>query len=131
MSARPVRLCCVVILCFFLGAGFSSILAAQPAAKPPAAASENCLNCHGPFDTLASQTGDYVMPSGEKTTPHRYVPHDSKKVPSCTSCHVRHDLPFKKNDKAAKANVDFCYANCHHTSNFKACKECHTDCCNP
>jgi len=106
-------------------------MAAEPAAKPSAAASENCLSCHGPFDELVLQTGDYVMPSGEKTTPHRYVPHDSKKVPSCSSCHERHDLPFKKNDKAVNANVDFCYANCHHTSNFKPCKECHSDCCNP
>ena len=125
MSARFVCSWGLAVFCFFLGTGFASNKAAKPATKPPEAASENCLNCHGPFDTLASQTGNYVMPSGEKTTPHRYVPHDGTKVPNCSICHMAHGLPFKKNDKAPKANVDFCYANCHHTSNFRSCKDCH------
>jgi len=125
MSARFLCLCGTVFSSFLLGIGFWSSMAAEPAAKPSAGASE-CLSCHGPFDTLAANTGQYLMPSGEKTTPHRYVPHDGTNVPACSLCHERHDLPFKGNDKAPKANVDFCYANCHHTSNFRPCKECHS-----
>ena len=52
-----------------------------PAASAPAATptKADCLGCHGPFEKLIESSGNYAAPSGEKISPHRYVPHDSKK----------------------------------------------------
>jgi len=126
MSARSVCLCGLAFFGFFLRTGFSSIMAAEPVAKTSAGASENCLSCHGPFDKLAAETSHYLMPSGEKTTPHRYVPHDGTNVPACELCHERHRIPLTSKEEITKANIDWCYTGCHHTSNFRPCKECHT-----
>ncbi len=130
MKAQSACLC-LLFVCFLLGMGSINAGAAQPAAKPPAIAPETCLSCHGPFDKLSSQTGNYETPSGEKTSPHRYVPHDSKKIPACTLCHQPHDIPPKPGQKPVKANVDWCYMGCHHAESFKPCCQCHSDNCTP
>jgi len=94
------------------------------------AADNQCLSCH-PFDKLIEATGQYVAPSGEKTSPHRYVPHDSKKdadIPECTNCHVAHPLdplPTQGSVDLSKVNVQYCYDTCHHEKNFTPCKSCH------
>ncbi len=92
-----------------------------------------CLTCHGPFDKLAESSANYVAPSGEKGTPHRYVPHKSKTeedVPDCTKCHTKHPLdplPAKGAIDVSKVGVKWCYDQCHHEKNLKSCKEqeCH------
>jgi len=94
-------------------------------------AEENpCLGCH-PFDKLIEATATYVAPSGEKTSPHRYVPHDSKKdedIPECTNCHTAHPqdpLPTHGSIDLSKVTVQWCYDVCHHEKNLTSCKQCH------
>ncbi|HUP04982.1 MAG TPA: hypothetical protein VMU19_13395 [Bryobacteraceae bacterium] len=95
------------------------------------AAENECLGCHGPFDKLAADTAKYVAPSGEKVSPHRYVPHDSKKeedIPECTNCHKAHapDAPPAAGSvDLTKVGVQWCYDACHHEKNFTSCKQCH------
>ena len=114
----------------------------RPASKPapaggarasvPVAAltAKDCLDCHGPFDKLIEVSAHYVAPSGEKTSPHRYVPHDSKlekDIPDCSRCHTAHSLsslPAKGSIDLSKVSVEWCFT-CHHEKNFKSCKECH------
>jgi hypothetical protein len=104
--------------------------APQATAAPTAASKEACLNCHGPFDKLATANAKYLASSGEKINPHRFVPHDSKDakaIPGCSNCHETHPLPPKAAAIAAalpKADVQWCYT-CHHKNNFVSCKECH------
>lgn len=92
---------------------------------------DTCLNCHGPFDKIVEASGNYIAPSGEKTSPHRYVPHDSKKngdIPECTNCHTAHSLdplPTRGSIDISKVGVQWCYESCHHEKNFTSCKECH------
>jgi len=91
---------------------------------------EACLDCHGPFDKLAAATASYVAASGEKITPHRYVPHDSKEakgIPECSNCHQPHPLPPTARNlaNAAKPDVHWCLMTCHHNNNFEPCKKCH------
>jgi hypothetical protein len=122
-------------LCILSANSFTTVQAAGQDKKPAAAASEptkaECLGCHGPFDKLIESTGDYVAPSGEKTSPHRYVPHDSKSeddIPECTSCHTPHsldNLPEKGSLDKSKVDVKYCYDTCHHEKNFTSCKQCH------
>ena len=94
-------------------------------------AEKKCIDCHGPFDKLIAASTNYVAPSGEKTSPHRYVPHDSrlaKDVPDCGNCHTAHPLspsPAKGSIDLSKVNVQWCYEACHHEKNLKSCKECH------
>ena len=103
--------------------------ASAPAATPTKA---DCLGCHGPFDKLVEASDKYVAPSGEKISPHRFVPHDSKKeedVPECTKCHVAHPLdplPAQGSVDLSKVNVQWCYDSCHHEKNFTSCKDCHS-----
>ena len=91
---------------------------------------DKCLNCHGPFDKLIAVTTNYVASSGEKTSPHRYVPHDSKlekDIPDCTHCHTAHPLsplPAPSSIRVSKVSVEWCYS-CHHEKNFQSCKDCH------
>ncbi len=110
------------------------ILSAQNGApaKPPAKGSaEECLDCHGSFDKLIEATAKYVAPSGEKTSPHRYVPHDSKRkedIPKCSQCHTAHPLdplPTPGSIDLSKVSVAWCYEACHHDKNFVSCKQCH------
>jgi hypothetical protein len=93
-------------------------------------AESKCLNCHGPFDKLIEATTNYVASTGEKTSPHRYVPHDSKlekDIPDCTHCHTAHPLsPLSApgSINVSKVSVEWCYS-CHHEKNFQSCKDCH------
>ncbi len=103
-----------------------------PASAPVAGqAGPQCLDCHGPFDKLIESTANYVAPSGEKTSPHRYVPHDSKKaedIPECKRCHAAHPLdplPAHGSIDLSKVGVQWCYDACHHEKNLTTCKECH------
>jgi hypothetical protein len=98
----------------------------QPAAAQSTSAADNCLKCHGPFEKLISVSPEFVMKSGEKVKPHRYVPHDLKEIPDCLSCHKKHSATPTKSELAAlpKANVQTCFS-CHHTENFTNCKSCH------
>jgi hypothetical protein len=102
----------------------------QSDAAPTGAGKEACLKCHGPFDKLADATAKYVAPSGETTTPHRYVPHkgeEPRNPPECGNCHRTHPVPPAESDLAAlvKPKVDWCYTKCHHTKDFTPCKTCH------
>jgi hypothetical protein len=91
---------------------------------------DTCLGCHGPFDKIIEASDKYVAPSGEKTSPHRYIPHTSKKdedVPECTNCHTAHSietLPEAGSIDLSKVTVDWCY-ECHHPKDFTACSSCH------
>lgn len=103
--------------------------APKPAAPSTAVPKETCLDCHGPFDKLATASARFVASSGEKITPHRFVPHnskDAKAIPACDNCHVKHPLPPTATAIAAlpKPDVQWCYT-CHHKNNFVSCKECH------
>lgn len=94
------------------------------------AAENQCLSCHS-FDKLIESTAAFVAPSGEKTSPHRYVPHDSKKdedIPECTHCHAAHSLdplPAHGSIDLSKAGVQWCYDACHHEKTLETCKNCH------
>ena len=125
-------LACAWIFC----AGGASSAQTQTKKAPAASAAtaptkSDCLNCHGPFDKLIEASDKYVAPSGETGSPHRYVPHDSKKdedIPECTHCHTAHPLdplPAEGSIDRSKVNVQWCYDSCHHENNFKSCKECH------
>ena len=94
------------------------------------AAENKCLSCH-PYDKLIAVSAGYVAPSGEKGSPHRYVPHDSKKeddIPECTHCHTAHPLdplPAQGAIDLSKVDVQWCYDACHHEKNLASCKKCH------
>jgi hypothetical protein len=96
-----------------------------------AAARRACLDCHGPAEKFMAGSVVYQVPGGTKVKPHRYVPHDSKladEVPDCTNCHTAHSLsplPKAGSIDRSKLNVDWCYKACHHTKDFKSCKDCH------
>jgi hypothetical protein len=88
-----------------------------------------CLGCHGPFDKLVA-AANYVTATNEKISPHRYIPHDSKdavNIPECANCHSPHAIPPPATMPANTANVDWCYATCHHQNNFTPCQECHPE----
>jgi hypothetical protein len=108
----------------------STVVAAAPVASD---ASNECLGCHGPFDKLSADTANYVAPNGEKSSPHRYVPHDSKAeedIPDCTNCHPAHPLdplPKKGSIDLSKVTIKWCYDACHHKKNFTSCKKCHDE----
>jgi hypothetical protein len=95
------------------------------------AAENQCLSCHRPFDKIIEASAKYVAPSGEKTSPHRYVPHDSNNeedVPECTHCHTAHPLdplPAKGSIDRSKVGVQWCYDACHHEKDLTSCKQCH------
>jgi hypothetical protein len=102
---------------------------AQPGGPPATASKDACLNCHGPFDKLVA-SANYQAPSGEKVTPHRYVPHNAKEakaIPECSNCHEPHPVPPPASDLAAlpKPDVQWCYTTCHHKNTFQLCKDCH------
>lgn len=104
------------------------VLAAQSNTGPT---KSECLGCHGPFDKMTKETGKYTAPSGEKISPHRFVPHDSTKdedIPECTNCHVAHPFdppPAHGSVDLSKVDVKWCYDSCHHEKNFTSCKQCH------
>jgi predicted CXXCH cytochrome family protein len=88
-----------------------------------------CLACHAPYDKLTAATADYHgWVGGETTSPHRYVPHeskDAKDIPDCTNCHAPHPVPPSASDiKAMPApNTKYCYT-CHHAMILQ-CHTCH------
>src|SRR5512135_988360 len=137
---RDVRFASIVIFAF-VAAGMvcddvtlmpAGAAAASPSAQPSApalaASKEACLNCHGPFDKLVANV-NYQAPSGEKITPHRYVPHsakESKAIPECSNCHEPHPVPPAANAAALpKPDVQWCYTACHHKNTFHLCRDCH------
>ncbi|MDM7996726.1 MAG: hypothetical protein QUT30_13730 [Acidobacteriota bacterium] len=99
---------------------------AEPKAERQTVA-QKCLACHGSFDKLAEKTANSKAPSGETTTPHRYVPHaDKTDIPECIECHVPHPIPLEnKSDVVTRDNLSYCYQGCHHPSNLQPCKNCH------
>jgi len=139
MKNRILFIAIAVLSCTFVFSARETTSAQKSAPKPNAApgpatapTKTDCLGCHGPFDKLVGISDKYVAPSGEKTSPHRYVPHDSKKdedIPECTKCHVAHPLdplPAQGSVDLSKVNVQWCYDSCHHQKNFVSCKECHS-----
>ncbi|HTY62522.1 MAG TPA: hypothetical protein VMG30_09720 [Acidobacteriota bacterium] len=88
---------------------------------------QKCLACHGSYEKLAEKTADFKAPSGETSTPHRYVPHDDKTgIPECIECHTPHPVPLQnKSDVVKPDKITFCYSNCHHAQNLQPCKNCH------
>ncbi len=124
---RPIQFVCAMVFVFC-----QAVCLVGDASPATSASKDACLNCHGPFDKLATSTANYVTPSGEKTTPHKYVPHDSKEAkatPECSNCHQTHPLPPSESDRAAlrKPEIDWCYGSCHHDNTFTPCKECHPE----
>jgi len=114
----------------------SAPLPTTPPTKPPSvtagttapataagSSKETCLGCHGPFDKLVSASSNYTMPSGEKTSPHRYVPHNSKDIPECNQCHKPHPVPLTSKEGLPKADPQWCYT-CHHKGVLQ-CGTCH------
>ena len=111
-----------------------TVAATQAAGTNPAAVSKDvCLGCHGPFDKVIAASTKYVASSGEKISPHQYIPHDAKgavNVPECTNCHTAHmlsPLPTAGSIDLSKVGVDWCYLTCHHQNNFTPCIKCHTN----
>lgn len=97
-----------------------------PAKKADSKAAPKCLGCHGSFDKIAAATANYETPSGEKTSPHKYVPHEDKKdIPECTNCHTPHPVPLQSKESVVKPNIEWCYTSCHHAQNLRPCKDCH------
>lgn len=125
MRTRLILIATAIILCAWIAG------AEGRAARGAAVAENPCLSCHDSYDKLAEATAKYVAPSGEKGTPHRYVPHDSKNkedIPDCKRCHQAHSLdplPAKGSLDRSKVGIQYCYAQCHHEKDLKSCKECH------
>lgn len=111
------------------GGAVAAAPSAQPGAADNAASKETCLGCHGPFDKLTG-SANYQAPSGERISPHRYVPHsarEAKAVPECSNCHEPHPVPPTTSSPSAlpKPEVQWCYTACHHKNTFQLCKDCH------
>jgi hypothetical protein len=99
-----------------------------------------CLACH-PYNDVIAASANYVMPSGETHSPHRYVdvatlaffstivyPHNSigiENIPECGWCHAAHPLPLTGPVDLSNMGLDFCYSTCHHPNNFAPCSKCH------
>jgi hypothetical protein len=118
------RLILVLILAF----GMSTLAISGAEQEKPKIKKEQCLGCHGSYDKLAEKTSDWKAPSGETTTPHRYVPHEEKTdIPECTECHTPHIIPLQDKSAVVKPkDIGFCFnPSCHHMQNLKPCKECH------
>jgi predicted CXXCH cytochrome family protein len=85
-----------------------------------------CLKCHGPYEKLQGKTKDYVTEFDEHANPHQFVPHDTKLIPDCTSCHDAHAIPFQPGEELRKPDVQYCYS-CHHAQTLVNCNQCHKD----
>jgi len=113
----------VIVVCLAMSLGVWSSIGAE-------VSRDMCLGCHGPFDKLVTAAPSYVAPSGEKITPHYYVPHTSKEakaIPECSNCHQPHPVPPTAADITAmgKPGVEWCFTTCHHENDFTPCKKCH------
>jgi len=120
-SSRILYICASILTLTLLLSG--SATAASTASPAAESSKETCLGCHGPFDELVSATANYPMPSGEKTSPHRYVPHKSKNIPECIKCHEAHPVPLTSKEGLPKPKTDYCYT-CHHAGVLE-CRTCH------
>jgi hypothetical protein len=113
------------VLGLYLSAATKVADAADKAAQGPAA----CLACHGgSFETLVSKKPSFKAASGETVNPHRYIPHNEKKVesvPNCFDCHSMHPIPPKEKIDLSKIKVDSCFLACHHAQSFERCDNCH------
>ena len=98
---------------------------AAATAKTAGSTKDLCLGCHGPFDKLVTASANYVWLNGDKKSPHRYVPHESKIIPECSQCHKPHPVPPTASDIAALGKPDpkWCYT-CHHAGVLE-CGTCH------
>lgn len=97
--------------------------ASTAAPKDRPASTSACLDCHGPFETLAATAPTIKTNDKRVINPHRYVPHDSKDAPECAGCHEEHPVPPVEPVKKP-TSVAWCYS-CHHLQDFTDCKECH------
>lgn len=122
-----------MIAAALLGAflGFSAL--PSLAADAGNVTADQCLQCHGPYDTLRAQTKDWKDEFGDQIQPHQYMdpdnamPHEGKKLaPDCKACHGVHALPPKKGEKKKEPTFSSCYG-CHHMENFQKCSSsgCH------
>lgn len=88
---------------------------------------EQCLACHGPFESLVAKNIQ-VEADPSPVNPHKYIPHTKEggmdKIWECTMCHTPHSMPPKKDPNRERANVEACYS-CHHQYNFQRCDACH------
>jgi hypothetical protein len=85
-----------------------------------------CLTCHGSFEDLMMITAGMIVDElGIEGNPHMYVPHDGNQMLSCDSCHTVHALPVPLGEEIPEANIQYCYAACHHERTFEACDACH------
>ena len=127
LAGAFISIACEQLAMYSCSLQTAPVLAAQAENE---ALKAKCLSCHGPFEKMTGVTDKYTAPSGEKISPHRFVPHDSKKVedvPECTNCHTAHPInpPAHGSVDLSKVNVKWCYETCHHEKNFTSCKQCH------
>jgi hypothetical protein len=134
MRTRFLSISMCVLACAGLLCAKENARSGKPGQAAGAAGDDvraECLGCHGPFDKIAAASSKYVAPSGEKTTPHRYVPHKSRQeedVPECSLCHTAHPVdppPAKGSIDLSAVGVQWCYDACHHEKNLTSCKKCH------
>jgi len=120
----------LVLLVFVLSLGVfahSSAIPQDDEERPGRVEKATCLGCHGSFDDIAAATADYTAPSGETTTPHRYIPHAEQEfIPECVECHIPHPIPPDYKEPIVKPEkIDYCYASCHHAQDLQPCSACH------
>lgn len=84
--------------------------------------SQTCIECHGGFDEMATQTAGSTAltdDQGTSVNPHELQPGEKHEAnaPTCTSCHKTHS------GNLSKDSMKFC-AQCHHRGIF-TCGNCH------
>lgn len=99
--------------------------AAAISALPEKAEAEFCLACHGPQEELMAHTAGYTTEDGLKGNPHMPIPHDKTAVASCKFCHGVHELPVTTPETIEQADLEYCFAACHHERDFEPCTSCH------
>ncbi len=117
----------------------ASTAASSTTPNPDSAAETSktvCLECH-PYDSVIEASRNCVMPSGETSSPHRYINPDNPKdrhgstgaagIPECINCHTAHPLPPTDPVDLSKIGVTWCYSACHHQENFTPCSKCHEE----
>jgi hypothetical protein len=127
------------VLALALALGVSVWISAQTPVPDAAATSKtSCLGCHE-YDRVIAATADYMMPGGDKISPHRYIDAKSIKdpagkphrvlgvenIPECTNCHTAHPVPYTGTLDRSTLKVTWCYSTCRHQENFTRCSECH------
>ena len=84
--------------------------------------SQTCIDCHGGFDEMATETAGSTAltdDQGTSVNPHELQPGERHEAnaPTCTSCHKTHS------ENLSKDSMKFC-AQCHHRGVF-TCGNCH------